>query len=202
MKFKSLALTCAVSAGLFALTGVMAAKSAPSVEAQGGRVRIHHVKVYTIADEASRILKDTEEQAYEMTDHTGTLLVATEVTAGKEFYGVQLDALREDVNEMGRNVARLEALRPDEQPWERSTVTLAMPLLKQLAATTDEAIRFMNDNPEKFGRPFPEYRNITQKLYNQSTTLWRVLHDSVQLADLRQKEERLRTDLQHAVSSE
>jgi hypothetical protein len=196
MKLKSLALTCAAGAGLFVLTGVMAAKSAPSVEEPSGKVEVHHIKVYTIADEASRVLKDTEEQAYEMTEHTGTLLVATQMTAGKEFYIDQLDALREDVNDMGRNIARLEALRQNEQPWESTTVTRVTPLLKQLAATTGQAIRFMNDNPQEFGRPFPEYQNITQRLYDQSTTLWRVLHDSVQLADLRQKEERLRNDLQ------
>ncbi len=184
-------LTGAVIAGLLASTGVVAAQNTGPAEQQGGKVKIHHVKVYTIADESARTLKDVEEQAYDVTDHTGTIQVASGLPAtSREFHANELEALKEDVNGMGKEMARLEALRQGETSWEQRTVTRAMPLLKQVAATTDEAIRYVNDNPQKLA--LPEYQKITKKLYEQSTALWKVLHNSIKLANLREREDRLR----------
>jgi Mg2+ and Co2+ transporter CorA len=178
-----------------ACTVVTFAKINHTDEEQDGKAKIHHQRIYTIADEAARILKDIEEQAYEVTDHAGTLHLASSIAPSRrEFNASELEAVKEDVNAMGKEMQRLEALRQNEASWEQETVTRAMPLLKQVAATTDEAIRYVNDNPQKLA--LPEYQQIAKKLYDQSAVLWKTLHDSVKLANLHEREGRLTEDLQ------
>lgn len=163
-------------------------------KSEGGKARIHHQKIYTIADESERLLKDAEELSYEVTDHTGTLSVGAVVqSTSRQFHLSQLEAIKEDVNELGRRFARLEALEPHEPSWVVSTVSVSKPMLKQLAATTDEAIKFVNENSEKLH--MQEYKDLTKALYDQSTSLWKNLHDSVRLVDLQRKMETLNKDL-------
>jgi hypothetical protein len=184
-----------LEAALIAFPYAVSAANADSAPEPGGKVKVHHERVYTIADEAARILKDVEEQAYEVTDHAGTLQMASGIAASsQQFHASELEAIKEDVNAMGKEMQRLQALRQSEAPWEQGTVARVLPLLKQVAATTDQEIRYVNDHPQKLA--LPEYRNMTKKLYDQSTALWKALHDSIKLANLREREMRLRKDLQ------
>ncbi len=193
MSRKLAVLPGALIAGLIAFTCVMAAQKTDATKQEGGKAKVHVMKTYTIADEAARILKDVEEQGYDVTDHAATLQAGVRVGLSRESTAGELDALHDDVNGMGKKMQRLEALARNETSWERDTVTRVMPLLKQVATTTDEAIRFVNDKPQHVG--LPEYEKITGKLYDQSTALWKALHDSVKLADLREREARLRKAL-------
>ncbi len=179
--------------GLVAFAGTLIAQNPGAPEHLGRKAKIHHAKVYTIADEAARVLKDAEEQAYEVTDHAGTIQTANGISEGSQaFYSRELGAIREDLNAIGKSMARLEALQENEKTWERRTVTRTMPLLKQVVATTEEAIRFLNDRPGRVA--FSDHQKLTTKLYDQSTVLWKTLHESVRLAELRQREIRLRKD--------
>lgn len=176
------------------LIGMLALACAVLTFAQSAKMRIHSQKVYTITDEAARILKDVEEQAYEVTGHAGTLYAAGGLPGySAQFHLSELEAVKDDVNAMGKEMQRLEALRENEAAWERETVGRAMPLLKQLAAATDEAIRYVNGNPQKLA--FPQYREMTRRLYGQSADLWKALHGSVRLEDLQEKEARLKAQM-------
>lgn len=161
----------------------------------GGTSRLHHKKVFTVADEAERILKDVKEQGYEVTEHTGELTVASGlVTTSKHFNAAELEAVKEDVNAIGKEMSRLEGLAANESSWERETVSKLKPMLKDLASETDKAIAYTNNHPEKLH--LAEYQGDLKHLYELSTSFWRTAHDSVRLADLGKKEKRLRTELQ------
>lgn len=194
MKWKMIMSAGAMVAGFVVFAGMVTAQSTDPAESQGGKVKTHHEKVYTISDEAARTLKDVEEQAYEVTDHAGTVQAASRIEkVGQGFYASELQAMKEDLNAIGYKLQRLEALQQDEKSWERRTVARTTPLLKQVGATADEVIHYVDDNPQKL--VFPEYQRMTLKLYNQSTALWKSLHESVRLASLRDRELRLRKDM-------
>lgn len=188
-----IALSSIIVASICLLSGLSA--QARGNRQDEGKAKIHHKHVFTIADEAGRILKDVEEQSYEVTDHAGTLSIASAVSStSRAFFMDQLEAVREDVNRMSHELNRLEALEPNEDAWERQAVTRAKPLLTDLLATTDSAIRFLSASPEKIH--FKEYQTLTKTLYDQSSSLWHSLHDSVKLADLEKKEAHVRKDLE------
>ncbi len=195
MKF-TLPVAGAIVAGLVAFNGVATANTDPA-DQQGGKAKIHHTKVYTVADESARIIKDVEERAYEVTDHAGTIRAASSVPAfSRDLHALELEAITEDVNQMGKELARLEAMQDNETTWERKTVARTKPLLKQVAASADEAIRYVREYPDSLA--MQQYQKLAKNLYDQSTALWNSLHDSVKLANLREREIRLRKDLQKA----
>jgi hypothetical protein len=184
----------AILAGVLTLTCVMAAPRTDSAKQQGVKTKV--TKGYTVVHEAARILKDVEEQAYDVTDHASTLEAASRLGASREFNAEELDALRDDVNGMGKKMQLLEALSRNEAGWEQGTVKRVMPLLKEVAATTDQAINYVDSKPTEFA--LSDYGKITKKLYDQSTSLWTTLHDSVKLASLREREEQLKKTLKVA----
>ncbi len=193
MNRKMTVLPGAIIAGLIALTCVAAQKADPAKQ-QGAKAKTQvTTKAYPVVDEAARILKDVEEQAYDVADHASTLQAGNRLGASREFNANELDALHDDINAMGKKMQLLEALARNEATWERDVVTRVMPMMKQVAATTDEAIRFVNSKPVDFA-PL-DYEKITKKLYDQSTALWNTLHDSVKLADLREREAKLKKTL-------
>ncbi len=193
MNRKMTVLSVAMIVGLIALTCAVAAQKTDPVKRQGGKAAVHAARVYTVVDEAARILKDVEEEGYDLADHAATLQAGGRVGLSWESNAAELDALHDAVNGMGKNMQRLEALARNETSWERDTVKRVMPLLKQVAASTDEAIRFINAKPQQI--ELLEYQKITGKLYDQSTALWNALHDSVKLADLHEREARLKKAL-------
>jgi hypothetical protein len=100
-------------------------------------IGVHSAKVYTIQDEAARILKNIEEQAYDLHDHALTLNAATGIqTLEREFFVEQMSAVRQDVNTMGAEITRLEALAESGSDVQRDAAAKAKPQLEAVAAET------------------------------------------------------------------
>ena len=157
-------------------------------------IGVHRAKVYSIQDEAARILKNIEEQAYDLHDHALTLNAATGIqTLEREFFVEQMSAVRQDVNTMGAEITRLEALAESGSEAQRDAVAKAKPQLEAIAAQTTAGIRYLDEHPDRL--QFPEYRKITASLASGTETLWRQLHDTDALASVSRREQRLRSDL-------
>jgi hypothetical protein len=160
----------------------------------GDKAKIHYKKVYTVQDESARTLKDIEEQAYELSDHAVTIEAAAGVSSlSRQFYVEQMEAVKEDVNAMGKEIAHLEALASYETSAERRTVNRVKPQLKKVAATVEEHLSFLNERPGQLESA--AYRDLAATLTRQTESLWKTLHDSVALSDLAQRQQKLRKDL-------
>lgn len=168
--------------------------SVPSANQDAARTTAHATKVFTIRDEASNVLKLTEEQSLDLNEHANTMLAGTSTPfLDREFYISQLDSMKYDVNQLGKRIAYLQAISKYESPAQKKVVERARPLLAQIAKTETAAIEYINQEPRDI--EFPQYRTLASQLAGQTETLQRLLHDTVKLADLRGHEQHLRTDL-------
>jgi len=166
----------------------------PAFAESTGKSKLKYEKVYTIRDEAARTLKNIEEQAYTLNDHAFTVQAATSLkSAEHDFLVTQMNAIKDDINSIGKEVARLESLAPYESSPERRAVTRAKPQLEAIAASANANLRFLNDHPSQLD--FGAYRDLSVTLSKQTETFWRTMHDSVTLANLAKRQERLRKDL-------
>lgn len=189
-----------IAAIAIAVIGSAANTLQAGTDVWGGRVRIHQSKVYTIADEASRIVKNAEEQAYEIHDHAVTVQAGTMQPMDREFFAAELEAMKQDINTMGQEFGRLEALASFETSQEKQIVETAKPQLKTIAETTNAAIVYLNEHPGL--TDMPAYRTLTATLRQQTGTLWQTLHDSVKLANVQLREEQLRKNLARTTEAE
>ncbi len=178
------------TAAFFVAVPALQARSTTS----GGKAAVHEKKVFTVQDEMWRTLKDVEVGAYDLHDHASNIqAAATTNRFDRSYYIAQLNAVKEGVNSMGKELARLEALLPVENPAERRITRAAKPQLQRIAATTTDAIRYFDSHPPLV--EMPDYRKMSAALYQQTDALWKLMHDSVKLADTRVHEQQLRRDL-------
>jgi hypothetical protein len=156
------------------------------------QARPHSGTVYTVQDEASGLLKTVEERAYDLQNHADVMQAASTML-DRDFFISQTNTIKEDVNAMGKTLARLQALEPVETSPDRDIVEHAKSQLAQIATTTDAAIRYLNDNPGRV--QFPAYRNMTTSLQRETAALWEMVHDSIRLDNMTIREQKLKQEI-------
>lgn len=175
-------------------SAVLAAAPLSAKDPNSGNIKVHHHRVYTTQDETAVALKNVEEQAYDLNDHAVTMQAGTRMeTLDRDFFVSQMGAIRHDVNKIGKEIARLEALSTYETSSERDTISRVKPVLEKIAQSADANLQYLNNKPEELN--FPEYRKLTNTLQDETGKFWTILHDSVTMTNVEKREQSLRKDI-------
>lgn len=145
----------------------------------------------TVDEEIAGLLKDARDQARDLHEHAMAMQAANPVQLDRSFYTSESTNIREDVNAMGATIARLQVLEPLSS--DKALIESAKAQLSTIAATTEHAILYLNENPKRLETPV--YRNLTRSLTDETSTLWTMLHDSHRLEDLKTREQRIQSEL-------
>lgn len=78
----------------------------------------------------------------------------------------QLDQLRDEVNDMGRKLCRLVAIRGVLAPWQQNAVDRIAPRIRLIADNAADAIAFLNHHQHDFRQP--PYELYVRNLYRQA----------------------------------
>lgn len=84
-------------------------------------------------------------------------------------HAVELEAVRDAVNDMGTKLCRLETIRRVASPWERKAIDEAAPLIAEMANETEAAINYLNDHEDNLVSL--TYDGYTSGLYQRSDKL-------------------------------
>jgi hypothetical protein len=137
-------------------------------------------------DQLSGIISDT---AFELRDMAKSM-------RDPEIQQEGLAVLREDVNKIGRELQSLEAKRESLSTWEAKALDQTIPLMKDVADNTEQAIQAFNSQPlHLFASP---YTDKTDRIGKDARKVATLLHDCLKLADDREKEQRLEQSLADA----
>jgi hypothetical protein len=116
------------------------------------------------------LMKSLAYAANDASDQASELDAATlSANATWEVHAQRLQALKDDVNEMGRILTRLNERRASLSASDRDTLDHANTLLKDMAASSQSAIQFLNADQQNFW--LPSYRKNVNSLVNESTQL-------------------------------
>jgi hypothetical protein len=66
------------------------------------------------------------------------------------YVGDSLTAIRTDVNAMGKDLCRLEAIRRVALPWQQKEILRITPRLQDMAAQTGAAIKLLNNSQQSY----------------------------------------------------
>jgi hypothetical protein len=165
MRFKTLA----VSGFLAAAMAAMAAPAANDGDGLG--------LIKAIRGNAS----DIEEQT--------ALLERMGTAASRESYICALDAVKADINRMGKAFARLEGIEESVTPEERAVIERAEPLLKDIAENTRTSIAYVNSHAERLWAPNNQAR--IAKIESASDQLYGLLGPFESYTKVSAKEKRL-----------
>lgn len=150
----------------------------------------HETKNQTLKNpyytQVSELLTQIKEHAWAIRTSVGALdLRARSADADWEMEDNALNDVRNNVNAMGRDLARLENLRVLAQPWERQEIDRIAPLARQLATDTNNAIRVFNANrTHEWSTEVPnDFAVIRQK----AGEIHKSVSESTEMAELRKE---------------
>lgn len=108
---------------------------------------------------------------------------------GWESYTVRLQSLKDDVNDLGRMLARLNQMRDSLTAADRAALDRVTPMLKEMADNTTAAVQYANRDHENFWTP--TYRKYIVNLMNASDQMSSSVNHALELDKARAKEKQL-----------
>jgi hypothetical protein len=173
--FQSISTTCFLAAALSAL---------PAVSLAGSVTPAHENQ------QAAEVFKDFEYKAADAADQIADLDANTRSPQiGWEAYATRLQTLKDDVNDMGRIVARLDSMRAYLTAADRQILDRATPVLKELADDTNATVLHFNRDRQNFWTP--TYHKYISSMMTEADQLSNSLNHALELDKVHAREQHL-----------
>jgi hypothetical protein len=111
-------------------------------------------------------------------------------------HATMLTAVKAHVNNLGQTIAKLQAERSQASTLQRQAIDRSVPLLRELASNTTDAIEHLNRNQIRpVSGDYPEYLDANADTAHE---LARLIETTVEYGHTRTKLERLQDEIQIA----
>lgn len=115
-------------------------------------------KTWNFPKEATGLLKDVRTKAYAAElDAEGLASLSRFDDVSWERNSSHIERIRDDVNAMGKDLCRLQEIRPVALPWQQREIDRITPRLQDMATQTRNAIKLLNAHEHTFwATDFPD----------------------------------------------
>ena len=104
-----------------------------------------------------------------------------------------LDTIQTRINQMGRDMASLQAERSHLNVWEQKAIDQALPLLKDAASSTEQVIGYFNDRHDSVWAG--EYRDSAARISRDTEKIATTIGEALKLSKLQLEEQQTKADL-------
>ncbi|HZT70017.1 MAG TPA: hypothetical protein VFC10_09780 [Terriglobia bacterium] len=105
---------------------------------------------WAYTEEASELLKEVRSLSAQLADDAHELaMYASRNQLHWRSHAFQLNQIRDHINAMGEKLERLQEVRGMLAPWQQKAVDRVVPNAQELAAHTEAAIAFLNEQQER-----------------------------------------------------
>lgn len=155
---------------------------------------------WNFKQEANNLIQTVEDDAQAAREQAATLQSFSDnQTLGWQEHAFYLSQLRDEVNDMGAKLCRLETIRSAVSPWQQTVIDKVEAELHLMAAHTQKAIDFGNNNRERLWAP--SYQAHVDNIYEEARALTNTLDNAIHYAHAQKQYHHLRQDLGvHAAS--
>lgn len=151
--------------------------------------RMHH----TSTDEARKTLREIEVLAVDVEDQADQLgHISQDQNLSAYSHLTRLNAMKDEVNQMGRELAVLEAERDALPSWEQKAIDDTLPMLKDAAENTGSAIEYFNESRTHLWTP--DFRGYANRVYEDSRQIAKSLKSDLRYDKVRDQERRSTDD--------
>jgi hypothetical protein len=144
--------------------------------------------------QVTQLLTDAREKAVTLSRDADEMESLTRSDVSWQSHASMLETMKEDVNEMGKIVGRLDASRESASKWQRKAIDSMVPLLKELASNTTAAINHLNQ--ERTRPTSGEYAEYLRQNAETARELSDMVSSFVQYGQTRAKLEKLEQKLE------
>ena len=140
--------------------------------------------------DATRVLREVRLLTQDLNRDAATLETYRLNRMSWQAHAHRLALAKEHINSIGERLANLDAMRGSAEPWQREAIDSITPVAGQLAARTEAAIEYLNENQ---GRLFvPDYTEHLSAIAEHADQMQESISAHLDLASAQKRMDKLR----------
>jgi len=140
------------------------------------------------SEQVSKLLSEAKTMAFQVKEDAVTMESYTRMTLSLDAHKAAITQMREHVNALGRQVAKLKAARGEASPWQKTAIDRISPFLDELANYTYAVMDRLNGEQRT---SMAEYTDYLEANADYATDLAAMIADFVDYGKAKQRMERL-----------
>jgi hypothetical protein len=140
------------------------------------------------SDQVSKLLSETKTMAFQLKDDAATMESFSRMDVSWESHKVAINQIKEHVNALGKQVAKLQAAEASASPWQVTAIDRINPYLDEMGGYTTALIEHLNGDKR---HNFAEYKDYLEANADYSADLASMVADFVDYGNARHRVERL-----------
>jgi len=146
------------------------------------------------SDHVAKLLAEAKTLAFQLKDDAMAMEGFTRMNVSWESHAVAINQIREHVNGLEKQEAKLKDARAAAAPWQKTAIDRIVPYLDELEGYTSAIIERLNDQPKRLFTD--EYKDFLAANADYATDLAAVIGDFVDYGKTRDRLERLSNKLE------
>jgi len=146
------------------------------------------------SEQVTKLLVETKAMAFQLSEDAAYMEAFTRVNVSTEAHALAINQIKDHVNELGRQAAKLQAARKDAAPWQKTAIDRITPFLDELTGYTYAVIEHINAKPAFLTTA--EYNDFLEANADYSSDLAAMISDFVKFGRTKERMERLSKKLE------
>lgn len=151
------------------------------------------------SEQISKLLSDVKSTAFQVKEDAVTMESFTHMDVSWQSHAVAINQIKDHVNTLGKDAARLKQLRETGSPWQKTAIDRVGPYIDELGGYTSAVIEHIN---REHKHTLTEYRDYLEANADYSSDLAAMIANFVDYGKTRQRLERLGDKLEVSSRSE
>jgi len=143
--------------------------------------------------QVTKLLSETKTLAFQVKEDAVYMESFNRTNASRETQAAAINTLRDDINALGRQVAKLKAAAAEASPWQKTVITRIDPYLEEMVGYTSAEIEHISAARE---HNFAEYKDYLEANADYASDLAAVIADYVDYGKTKERLARLGAKLE------
>jgi hypothetical protein len=146
------------------------------------------------SEHVAKLLSEAKTMAFQLKEDAVAMEGFTRMNVSRESHAVAINQIREHVNALEKQEAKLKDARTEAAPWQKSAIDQIAPYLDELEGYTSAVIERLTDQPKRLFTD--EYKDFLQANADYATDLADMIANFVDYGKTRDRVERLGNKLE------
>jgi hypothetical protein len=146
------------------------------------------------SEQVSSLLSEAKTMAFQMKEDAETMESYTRSNVSWQSHATAINQIKEHVNAMGRQIAKLNNAKGSASPWQNTAIDRINPFLQELAGYTEAAIEHLNKRPALLATP--DYKDYLEANADYAGDMASMVADFVDYGKTKQRLQRLTDKLE------
>jgi hypothetical protein len=148
------------------------------------------------SEQVSKLLSDAKTMAFQLKEDAVAMESFTRMNVSQQSHLAAITQIREHVNALGRQTAKLKEVKATASPWQKTAIDRIEPFLNELGGYISAAIEHLNDKSHSL----PEYNDYLEANADYASDLASMVASFVDYGKTKQRLERLGARLEVSAS--